>query len=476
MRAALILLICILLTSCTGSKKTIGSKASSTGIEIVNFESPINFSYNESLRKKDVAYKIGDTEYPLSQLFRSDKSLLRLVTDNKRYWVTSAYLQALSMKGQEQKQMSIEIPFSNEGLNLDEILQSKQLTNDPSITVTFSNTAQPGGVTKINGKNFSETELSKNNLDHSRNLQKIFNLAMKRIETRVSRTVISEAAKNNSQDFNQFVKENSPEDQKVGKEQIKEFARENSIPEKDITEKMAKTLRQIIKSKNQNTTFVNLASSLLKDKTVEVSLYRPYIWMDQVNHPEGTPRLGSGKVQVTLISNFLCKRCIKAEQKLTDLFEKVADKVQISYLFQIRPEERMSKFVAEAGLCVHRMDQNKFWDFHRKTFNKEFDGNESKINTMVESMGLSVDELRKCFSSRESSKTLKSQLEITNTMKALTLPIVMINGNIFENPGSTSPIESLIDYEFENYREPFSKSNKSGWLAWFKNIFTSLFG
>ncbi|MCJ8276018.1 MAG: thioredoxin domain-containing protein [Bdellovibrionales bacterium] len=472
MKILILFLIIPLTISCTKNEdKNISNKNSAESSRIVNFESPISFTYSEEAKKNDLAYKVGDVEYSLSQMINSDRSLKRLIEENKSYWFVSAYMQALGLKSKGETSIKVQLPFTEANLNTSEALNKKGLSEDEAITVSFSETDNLDGVTLVNDKKFTQTELAKYNFDHSRSLEKIFNLAMKRIETRLSRALINDAANKKQQNFNDYVAANSESQTEATDEEVFAWAQNNNIPKKEIDEKMMLTIRQNLSSKKQSKTFLTLAAKILDGKSVQVPYFRPYIVVQNVIYPEGTPKLGNGNVNVTIISNFQCKRCAKTELKIAELMNNLSDKVQLSYLFKIRPEERMSKFAAEAGLCVAKMDQDKFWEFHQETLNEDFEANETKINDIVTNLGLSVDDLKNCFSSRESSKTLQSQLEVTDTMKTLTLPLVMINGNIIENPSSMAPIKNLIDYEFKNYK-PMNKASKGGFFGWLKSLFS----
>jgi|GEM_PF-6472976 len=476
MRLISIFLTCALLVNCTKNAKVPTPKPAPVEKEkIVNYQSPMKFIYSEALNKKDLAFKAGSVEYPLSQLFRTNKSLARLVADNKKIWLISAYREALGMIGKKTSSVQIELPFEKEDLDIDALLQSYQIEVNPSVNISFSKKNSGNDLTKINAKTYTQHELAQNNLDHSRSLLKIFNLAMKRIETRLSRMVISQAAKEKQQTFSEFVEENGSGATGVDETMVREFAKENSIPETDLNEKMTATIKEIVKSKNQNKNFVSLASEILGNTPVSVALYRPYFKVSALERPTGTPVRGHGKVQVSMISNFTCKRCAPIEENLTEIFNNVQDNIQYSYLFRIRPEDRMSKFVAEASLCINDMDATKFWELNQESLKSDFKANEATINSFLESNGLSVEELRTCLASQDFHRLLDRHLELTKPLEALTLPVVIVNDHVLENPQSAAAIEELIAYELKHSKEEPKQTitaNKTSWFSWLRSLFS----
>ena len=236
-------LFCIVLVvqACTGSKrdknknstdnatKTSMKKAKSTIIEI---DSPYTFRYEPEKLKDDVVAQIGEIQVTQPELAQNSPAIKEITNKNKEQIILVAYRLALPDASKEKKSI-VKLSFQKPKKSIKDILKSFQIEDKKLVDFQFSEEEQSSLVAEVNGRSYSEEDLSKGSVLYSKNLQSLFQLKIRRLEDLISRKILLKQAEEKQMPLKHYIMKHVFADNQVTDEQAKQYAVENKTTVED---------------------------------------------------------------------------------------------------------------------------------------------------------------------------------------------------------------------------------------------------
>lgn len=148
-------------------------------------------------------------------------------------------------------------------------------------------------------------------------------------------------------------------------------------------------------------------------------------------------------VDVIIVSDFDCEKCISAHEIYNSIYSIYKDKVRFGYLnFSASPT------LAQAA-CNAAGKQNQFWAFHDSLYSHKGVIDSTAIFTIASSLSLDISKFRKELESDEVRKEIESTIHSLVSMGLYATPTVIVNGRLIVNSGSKEEIVFLINKELK---------------------------
>lgn len=185
-----------------------------------------------------------------------------------------------------------------------------------------------------------------------------------------------------------------------------------------------------------------LMDSLMQAKNIKYYLYppqSPLINLDSVLiYYRGNIQ---AKVNVVIVSDFDCDRCIDAHNIYESIYQEYKDQVRFGYVnFSAIPT-----FAQIA--CDAANKQNNFWAFHDSLYNHRGLIDSTAIFTIAKSLSLDIGQFRKDIESGEGRKKIESTIHRLVNMGLYATPTVIVNRRLILDSKSKEEITYLIDKE-----------------------------
>lgn len=155
-----------------------------------------------------------------------------------------------------------------------------------------------------------------------------------------------------------------------------------------------------------------------------------------------TQNIGS-KDTVVFIGCYACDYSRKAYPDILKLIEKKS----ANYIFAHYPAKGDTTFLADAGYCVDKMYEDKYWDFNSYLFetNKDYILDKSNLNKILENFNFDVKKINKCMNSFETKTAVENQVKELNKTNIYGTPTIFINGKPFVGPKPYRVYRSAIN-------------------------------
>jgi len=152
---------------------------------------------------------------------------------------------------------------------------------------------------------------------------------------------------------------------------------------------------------------------------------------------DSAPRLGPANApfKVTVFSDFQCGYCSRIAPTLHNLEVLAGDKVAIYFKHFPLGFHKRAKPAAVASYCAHKQD--KFWDFHDAIFATPRALADDDLEGHAETLGLNLDDYRKCVSSKEASESVDADMAEGRRASIRGTPTILVNGRKYT--GARSP-------------------------------------
>ncbi|MCO5143669.1 MAG: thioredoxin domain-containing protein [Oligoflexia bacterium] len=163
---------------------------------------------------------------------------------------------------------------------------------------------------------------------------------------------------------------------------------------------------------------------------------------------------GAEKPVMTIVkfADFQCPACKMAAQFLKPFLLKHKDKVQLTYLnFPLDGSCNPSVpngghtsacYAAKASICAAKSD--KFWALHDQIFDNQENLSPSTIDSLIEKIGLDLNETKACMDSTETTTTLQRQMSWGEMINLESTPTLVINGRKVIGAYSMHDLEALL--------------------------------
>jgi protein-disulfide isomerase len=168
------------------------------------------------------------------------------------------------------------------------------------------------------------------------------------------------------------------------------------------------------------------------------------------------PVKGSPKAPVTIVefSDFECPFCKRVEPTLDKVMKEYKGRVNLYFRDFPLEFHQKAKPAAHASRCAG--EQGKYWEYHRKLYDKQELGDENYLKYATE-LKLDVDKFKKCNEEQRFEASIKKDLEEGQKLGVTGTPGFFINGVFISGAQPYEKFKSVIDEELKT-----SKTKGSG--------------
>jgi predicted DsbA family dithiol-disulfide isomerase len=231
----------------------------------------------------------------------------------------------------------------------------------------------------------------------------------------------------------------------ISAEELNEFLRTQNLDAKNLKPPMLENILNNMKFQKMRSQQKSLEENQYKELNVRWRIPLPN---QRIIKPGSSSIQSWGArwpaVEVFVIGNLHCPSCLDTEKKLTELRTRYAGKIKISYRFSLKEKEDSAvRLAAEAAICADR--QNQFWPFYEKALQKPILAI-PEVTTLAEGLELDPVKFAQCLSKREAKAVLDQDIQFAEKMKVTDVPVLVINGRVFNGRSPLEQITSSIDY------------------------------
>ncbi|MBK24103.1 MAG: hypothetical protein CME70_08900 [Halobacteriovorax sp.] len=153
----------------------------------------------------------------------------------------------------------------------------------------------------------------------------------------------------------------------------------------------------------------------------------------------GYPKLGKpeNKLELLVITNYLCKDCREYNEQITKLYEKYGDKLTYIHAYHAFRPGSTSHDTILAGHCINLIDKKKYWFYHKKMYEDPIIGelttqDRKKFKGILNSYlsELKMDEKRvfTCMADKENERIINDKILEFGDAGIKVLPMFYLNG------------------------------------------------
>jgi len=150
-----------------------------------------------------------------------------------------------------------------------------------------------------------------------------------------------------------------------------------------------------------------------------------------------------GKDQVVFIGCYACDYSRKAYPDILKLIENK----NANYTFAHYPAKGDTTFLGDAGYCIDKMYEDKYWDFNSYLFStdKNYILDKLNLDKILENFSFDVKKVNECMDSVETKTIIENQVKELNKTNIYGTPTIFINGKAFVGPKPYRVYRSAIN-------------------------------
>ena len=141
-----------------------------------------------------------------------------------------------------------------------------------------------------------------------------------------------------------------------------------------------------------------------------------------------------------------CYACDYSRKAYPDIQKLIKDK-QANYIFAHYPAKGDTMFLGDAGYCVNKMYQDKYWDFNNYLFStdKNYVLDKANLDKILANFNFDVKKVEKCANSAETKTAVENQIKELNKTNIYGTPTIFINSKAFVGPKPYRVYRSAIN-------------------------------
>lgn len=427
---------------------------------LIPFDSVLQFKHDPSLVGTENIAKVGDDLIPMTQLMGPSVSLQDLTSRRQELMLVSGYQlasQEASQKINPPADVVLKLSFPEPKKNLADFFKRTGIKPLKNIKVEFEQSIS-GGDIQLGDKTFAEAEMAKTNFDLAKLNERFTREALRELEGIISRRlVLQESKKIPDQTAEDYIQKNIlAQPITISDQEAKDYGLKNNIDESQLDEKMIARLKDILISKTREKKINEFVAKNLIKAPISTALNKPQVVIEGLELSDAVPFQGTGKLNLTLFSSLSCDECKEIETKVDDMVKAEPDVLRLNYLFHFADNDRDSRLLSEAALCVKKLNDKSFWDFLKARRDGKLTAEESVINDTVKSLNLDFAEFQKCFLAREFKGTVDAHLAKSKELGFYRPPVVVIENQVFDKPNYEEIKETLEKIKSEKGLVKFS--------------------
>lgn len=227
--------------------------------------------------------------------------------------------------------------------------------------------------------------------------------------------------------------------------QFEAFLAAKNIKKADINEDQEKSLRAIAQGDKKSTKVDDYVVNNLLKGDINVHVFPPRF---TVQIPEGWSAIWGVRdapVSIVYFGDLVCGPCREGLKNVIDASNEYAGHVKVGFNFLFSPNDRDSRMISEAALCVQAQGVKKFASFADQYATNPPGAEEADIQKAAEKAGANIDDYKKCFLARQHQALLNQHLDFANRVGITSQPTVLVDGEPLAGTISKTDLHELIE-------------------------------
>lgn len=161
----------------------------------------------------------------------------------------------------------------------------------------------------------------------------------------------------------------------------------------------------------------------------------------------GGPTQGPADAPITLVefSDYECPFCKASENVVAQVLARYPTQVKLAFKHYPLPTHPKARPAAEAAQCA--AEQGKFWEFHRKLFEKAPQIAPEQLAGIATEAGLDAAKLQECITARQQSAQIDADLAAGKSAGVAGTPAFYVNGVPVSGGRTVDDFAKAIDAE-----------------------------
>ena len=306
-----------------------------------------------------------------------------------------------------------------------------------------------GVVAKIGNEEITEeTLIGEDKVDFFDLKKREYELKMARLEKLLMERLIGAEAKKAGMSLDDFVNKKVVGGEiKISDSKYKKFVAEKHIPEAQINPQIKERIINYLQTGERQELINQYIAKLTKGSPVEVYFSKPRM---MVNVEAGdAPLFGKKDAPISIVefSDFQCPFCARGAETVTQIKKKYGNKVKIAFKNFPLPMHKDAKPAAEAALCVHDQNADKFWTFHDLMFKNQEKLDKAGLEKLAKDAGVDVKKFNDCVASKKFADQVQKDSEYGEKIGVKSTPTFFINGQVISGAVPIESFSEIIDDE-----------------------------
>src|SRR5215471_9860510 len=209
-------------------------------------------------------------------------------------------------------------------------------------------------------------------------------------------------------------------------------------PDKGGCRRSLNGLRYVARLVEQGYTDSEISEALVKryrnptPKTIDVST---------------APMKGNPAARVTLVefADYECPHCKRLQPVLRQILDEFHNDVKVYFKHYPLPQHTNARLAAEAAVAAQ--NQQKFWQFQDKLWDKQDDLTPAEIEKIAKESGLDVSKFRQDLDSQAVKARVQKDRSDGQALGLQATPTIYINGREYTDPKDTDSLREWIKEE-----------------------------
>ncbi len=312
------------------------------------------------------------------------------------------------------------------------------------INFVHKDAPKQGIVAKIGNEEITEEALiGDDKVDFFDLKKREYELKMNRMEKLLLDKLVGAEAKQANMSMEEYIDKKIAKDVKISEDKIKKFIAQRNIPESNVNPQIKEKIVAYLKSAERQEQINEHLAKLTKGNPVEVYFSKPRM---TANVDAGdAPFAGKKDAVVTVVefSDFQCPYCSKAAETVSQLKKKYGNKIKLAFKHFPLPMHPNAKGAAEASMCVHDQNADKFWSYHDLLFKNQGSlGDQASLQKFAKDSGVDAKKFEECMKSKKFAGYVQKDLEYGEKLGVRSTPTFFINGQLLQG---AVPFESFVE-------------------------------
>ena len=442
--------------------------ACSSGKETLKLPgSPIEFEFAKSDKPEIYATYNGDTvtteqiisQNPVYTDFKNQESLIQLEYILRKFAPASIKLNI--------SELDIFLPEPTKSVS--DMAKSWGLTLNPKAKIQFKKTPPDKDVIAQWGdQQVRAQDVEKTSVRLALVKSRSFHENLNRLKGILVRRTLLTAAHSEKLEIDGYIKKHVLKDSKPATEaEFESFLAQTNIKKTDITPEQTEALKNVAMEKRDNTLIEQYVVKNLMKGPIVVHEFPPAFQIKVPGDWETIWGVNDAPISVLYFGDFVCGPCRQALDSVIKVQNDYNGHIRTGFHYLFSSNDRDSRMVAEAALCVHSQNKKFFKKFAEIYATNPPGVDETSINDTVKKVGANEETFKKCFLAREQQNLLNQHLEFSGSM-GVSQPAVLVDGEPLEGIISEGDLKEIIDRKIQ------TKSSTLGafWRR-IKSVFTA---